>query len=139
MLISAHIAAPWSTLARVGRRRWAANGGRPIGDAKCRPQAENSECSLQSAVIFAPNLRIGRQAARCDPPDDPRTHAMTALAAPMSAPVSDNRPGQANRYQWSQTWRNVLFLHWEVPAGRLAELLPAELELDRWSGTTWVS
>ncbi|MCI0359096.1 MAG: DUF2071 domain-containing protein [Planctomycetaceae bacterium] len=64
---------------------------------------------------------------------------MTALAAPTSAPFANQSPRAKTPWRWSQTWRNVLFLHWEVAEKQLAELLPTELEPDRWRGTTWVS
>ena len=38
----------------------------------------------------------------------------------------------------SQSWRNLLFLHWEVPAHALAALLPRELTVDTFEGRAYV-
>ena len=37
-----------------------------------------------------------------------------------------------------QSWRNLLFAHWPVPASDLRPLVPAELELDEYEGSAWV-
>jgi uncharacterized protein len=37
-----------------------------------------------------------------------------------------------------QNWRQLLFLHWEVPAERLARILPSSLELDLFEGRAFV-
>ena len=37
-----------------------------------------------------------------------------------------------------QSWSELLFLHWPIPAGAVAPLLPAGLEVDRHDGTAWV-
>jgi uncharacterized protein len=37
-----------------------------------------------------------------------------------------------------QSWRQLLFLHWEVPADSLRRLLPPALELDRFEGRAFV-
>jgi hypothetical protein len=37
-----------------------------------------------------------------------------------------------------QQWWDLLFVHWRVPAGMLAPLLPSELTLDTWGGSAWV-
>lgn len=46
----------------------------------------------------------------------------------------------APRRPWlmTQTWRDLLFAHWPVPADRLRELVPRELEVDVLDGTAWV-
>jgi uncharacterized protein YqjF (DUF2071 family) len=36
-------------------------------------------------------------------------------------------------------WRDVLFLHWPVDARELRSRIPADLELDTYDGTAWVS
>jgi hypothetical protein len=38
----------------------------------------------------------------------------------------------------AQTWCDLLFAHWPVPAADLRRLVPAELELDLWEGAGWV-
>jgi hypothetical protein len=35
-------------------------------------------------------------------------------------------------------WRNLLFVHWRVPAERLRALVPAELSIDELGGSAWV-
>jgi uncharacterized protein len=37
-----------------------------------------------------------------------------------------------------QTWDKLLFLHWPVETAKLRPLVPAELEIDTWEGTTWI-
>lgn len=37
-----------------------------------------------------------------------------------------------------QQWRNLLFLHWSVPAAVMREVVPADLELDLWDGRAFV-
>ena len=38
-----------------------------------------------------------------------------------------------------QTWQDVLFAHWPVPADDVRPLVPAPLEVDLWAGQAWVS
>lgn len=38
----------------------------------------------------------------------------------------------------TQRWRDLLFVHWEVPAQVLRPLIPARLELDTWEGRALV-
>jgi uncharacterized protein YqjF (DUF2071 family) len=38
----------------------------------------------------------------------------------------------------AQTWRDLLFAHWPVPADELARILPPQLELDLWNGEAWI-
>lgn len=37
-----------------------------------------------------------------------------------------------------QRWRDLLFLHWRLPADVVRPLLPASLELDLWDGDAWI-
>lgn len=46
------------------------------------------------------------------------------------------RPAEGNA--GTQRWRDLLFLHWEVPATMLRPLVPAELELDLFDGRAFV-
>ena len=39
----------------------------------------------------------------------------------------------------TQTWENLLFLHWRVDDGQVRQHIPAELELDTWDGSAWIS
>jgi uncharacterized protein YqjF (DUF2071 family) len=36
------------------------------------------------------------------------------------------------------SWRDLLFLHWPVPAAALRPLVPAELTIEEVGGTSWV-
>jgi uncharacterized protein YqjF (DUF2071 family) len=38
----------------------------------------------------------------------------------------------------AQTWRDLLFAHWPVPAAELARTLPPQLELDLWNGQAFI-
>jgi uncharacterized protein YqjF (DUF2071 family) len=37
-----------------------------------------------------------------------------------------------------QTWRDLLFLHWRIPAGSVNARLPRGLELDTYNGSAWI-
>ncbi len=37
-----------------------------------------------------------------------------------------------------QTWTDLLFVHWRLPAAAIRPLIPAELDLDCWHGDAWV-
>ena len=62
------------------------------------------------------------------------THPTTAVLGPAATDTSVPRP-----WRWSQHWRDLLFVHWSVPVGRLHSSVPAGLEIDTWSGEAWVS
>ena len=38
-----------------------------------------------------------------------------------------------------QSWRQLLFIHWEVPVPMLRAVVPPELELDTWEGRAYVA
>jgi len=38
----------------------------------------------------------------------------------------------------AQTWRDLLFAHWPVPAAELARAVPPQLELDLWNGQAFI-
>jgi uncharacterized protein YqjF (DUF2071 family) len=38
----------------------------------------------------------------------------------------------------AQTWDDLLFLHWRVPAEAIAHLVPQGLEVDQYDGTAWL-
>lgn len=44
-------------------------------------------------------------------------------------------PGRPIGYQ---TWSELLFVHWRIPAELVRPLLPPELTLDTWEGEAWV-
>jgi len=39
----------------------------------------------------------------------------------------------------AQTWGDLLFAHWTVPAGALRALVPEPLTIDRFDGTAWLA
>lgn len=45
-------------------------------------------------------------------------------------------PGAAAGYQ---SWRDLTFIHWRLPAEAIRPLLPPELTLDLWEGDAWVA
>ena len=47
-------------------------------------------------------------------------------------------PLPAGEWRWRQSWRDLLFLHWPVPAAALRPLVPAGLELQERDGTAWL-
>ena len=42
-------------------------------------------------------------------------------------------------WRWSQQWRDLVFLHWAVPANGVQRLLPRGLVLDEFQGRAWIS
>ena len=53
---------------------------------------------------------------------------------------TDHRPWPLPRgpWAWRQSWRELLFVHWPVPAAVLRPLVPAALEVHEFEGTSWV-
>ncbi len=47
-------------------------------------------------------------------------------------------PLPAGEWSWRQRWCDLLFAHWPVPVATLRPLVPAELEIDHFDGTSWV-
>jgi uncharacterized protein YqjF (DUF2071 family) len=39
----------------------------------------------------------------------------------------------------TQTWENLLFVHWEISPQKIKPLIPPELELDLYKGSAWIS
>jgi hypothetical protein len=58
------------------------------------------------------------------------------LAVPVRPDEASDQPAV---WRWSQHWRDLLFAHWRIPARTLRPLVPAELDLDTWEGTAWVT
>lgn len=52
----------------------------------------------------------------------------------------DHRPWPLPDGPWTsrQTWRDLLFAHWPVPASTLRPLVPPELEVQEFDGTSWI-
>lgn len=47
-------------------------------------------------------------------------------------------PLPATPWTWRQSWRDLLFAHWPMPAAALRPLVPAELEIEEFDGASWV-
>jgi uncharacterized protein YqjF (DUF2071 family) len=47
-------------------------------------------------------------------------------------------PLPAGRWRMTQRWNDLLFAHWPIPAGEMARLLPAGLQVDTYDGYAWV-
>ncbi len=54
------------------------------------------------------------------------------------APVTTTAPALPGRVLLDQEWRDVTFLHWPVPAERVAPLLPPGTRPDLHGGSSWV-
>ncbi len=39
----------------------------------------------------------------------------------------------------AQSWQDLLFAHWPVPAGELRRWVPEQLPLDTFDGTAWIA
>jgi len=52
----------------------------------------------------------------------------------------DHRPWSlpTERWSWRQSWRELLFAHWPIPAQQLRRLVPQELEIQELEGTAWI-
>jgi uncharacterized protein len=52
-----------------------------------------------------------------------------------------HRPWALPSRSWllRQTWHDLLFLHWPVPAAMLRPLIPRSLSVEEFSGTAWVA
>jgi uncharacterized protein YqjF (DUF2071 family) len=52
----------------------------------------------------------------------------------------DHRPWPlpAGRWTWRQSWCDLLFAHWPVPASDLRRLVPDGLSVQEFDGTSWV-
>lgn len=44
----------------------------------------------------------------------------------------------AGPFAWHQSWHQLAFLHWPVPAERLRPLIPARLSVDTFDGAAWL-
>ncbi len=52
----------------------------------------------------------------------------------------DHRPWPvpSEPWTWRQSWHNLLFAHWPVPASCVRPLVPSELTVQEFDGTSWV-
>lgn len=52
----------------------------------------------------------------------------------------DHRPWPVPtaRWTWRQSWRDLLFAHWPIPAAALRHLVPEPLAIQEFDGTSWV-
>jgi hypothetical protein len=63
------------------------------------------------------------------------------VAAHPSLQHQSHRPWPIPSRPWllRQTWHDLLFLHWAVPAETLRPLLPGALQVDEFAGSAWVA
>jgi uncharacterized protein YqjF (DUF2071 family) len=47
-------------------------------------------------------------------------------------------PVSARSWTWRQSWCDLLFAHWPVPASALRPLVPEPLQVEEFDGTSWV-
>ena len=63
-------------------------------------------------------------------------------ASPMHTALSrlDHRPWPLPEgpWTWRQSWCDLLFAHWPVPAASLRDLVPPELAIQEFDGTSWL-
>lgn len=54
--------------------------------------------------------------------------------------VVEHRPWPVPRrpWTWRQSWCDLLFLHWPIPAASLRPLVPAALAIQEFDGTSWI-
>ena len=60
---------------------------------------------------------------------------------PHAAFHTDHRPWPVppRAWRWRQSWLDVLFAHWPVPAKSLRPLIPDALAIDEFDGTAWLA
>lgn len=53
---------------------------------------------------------------------------------------TDHRPWPcpARWWAWRQSWRDLLFAHWPIPAATVRRLVPDGLAVDEFDGTSWI-
>ena len=64
---------------------------------------------------------------------------LTNLAAILAR--QEHRPWPLPERPWTifQSWQDLLFAHWPIPAAQMAKLLPPDLTLDTYAGEAWVT
>ncbi len=60
------------------------------------------------------------------------THPSLAVVAHRPWPLPNRR------WTWRQSWRDLLFAHWPVPAQALRPLVPEPLAIQEHQGTSWI-
>jgi len=63
----------------------------------------------------------------------PRAHELV-----VPEPITPDPSAPVRPVLLQQSWADAVFLHWPVPAERVAPLLPADVRPDEHEGTTWV-
>jgi uncharacterized protein YqjF (DUF2071 family) len=75
---------------------------------------------------------------------DTARNACDLLVSPLiqerSARVTKHRPWPVPRRSWlmAQSWIDLLFAHWSVPAEALRSVVPPQLPLDTFEGSAWI-
>jgi uncharacterized protein YqjF (DUF2071 family) len=64
---------------------------------------------------------------------------MIATADILSQTAHRPWPLPSGPWVMEQGWYNLLFAHWQVPPAQMRALIPAELELDTYDASAWVS
>jgi uncharacterized protein YqjF (DUF2071 family) len=67
-------------------------------------------------------------------------HLDDAVAQARSLRETGHRPYPLPERPWTmgQTWQNLLFAHWRVPADELRRHVPQRLELEEHDGSAWI-
>lgn len=47
-------------------------------------------------------------------------------------------PPPCGRWTWRQSWYDLLFAHWPIPAANLRRLVPEGLHIQEFDGTSWI-
>lgn len=63
------------------------------------------------------------------------------MTGPLALPFQAQRPWPlpARAWAWRQTWHDLLFAHWPLPAATLRPLIPPALTLQEFSGSAWLA
>jgi hypothetical protein len=72
-----------------------------------------------------------------------KRHSVAPRPAEHAHPAFDSVehrpwPIPAGPWTWRQSWCDLLFAHWPVPASELRPLVPPELTVQEFEGTSWV-
>ncbi|PYM13484.1 MAG: hypothetical protein DMD81_20935 [Candidatus Rokuibacteriota bacterium] len=67
--------------------------------------------------------------------------AVRSAAEVGTLPAAAHRPWPLPEDPWimMQTWENLLFAHWPLPAATLRPLVPEELHLETFDGSAWLA